>query len=84
MLAGFVHVPSAGAVPEGPVVPIVQPRAAETAALFVALLAQLYHHYARARVIQGILDNYRIHTGRQAAWARAQAGGRIERHFLPP
>lgn len=56
----------------------------KTAALFVALLAQLYHHYARARVIHVILDNYRIHTGLQAAWALAQAGGRIELHFLPP
>ena len=35
MLAGLVHVPSAGAVPDGPTVPIVQPRAAETAFLFV-------------------------------------------------
>jgi transposase len=52
--------------------------------LFVRLLAQLYHHYPKARVIHVILDNYRIHTGLQAAWALAQAGGRIQLHFLPP
>ena len=54
------------------------------AALFVALLAKLYHHYPKARVIHVILDNYRIHTGLQAAWALGQAGGRIQLHFLPP
>jgi transposase len=49
-----------------------------------SLLAKLYHHYARARVIHVILDNYRIPTGLQAAWALGQAGGRIQLHFLPP
>jgi transposase len=52
--------------------------------LFVRLLAQLYHHYSRARVIHVILDNYRIHTGLQAVWALAQAEGRIALHLLPP
>ncbi len=52
--------------------------------LFVTLLAKPYHHYPRARVIHVILDNYRIHTGLQAAWALAQAGGRLQLHFLPP
>jgi transposase len=52
--------------------------------LFVRLLAKLYHHYPKARVIHVILDNYRIHTGVQAAWALAQAEGRIQLHFLPP
>jgi transposase len=56
----------------------------KNAGLFVALLAKLYHHYARARVIHVILDNYRIHSGLQAAWALGQAGGRIQLHFLPP
>jgi transposase len=58
--------------------------AQKNAGLFVALLAKLYHHYPKARVIHVILDNYRIHTGLQAAWALAQAGGRIVLHFLPP
>lgn len=56
----------------------------KTGDLFVALLAKLYHAYPRARVIHVILDNYRIHTGKLAAWALAQAGGRIQLHFLPP
>jgi transposase len=52
--------------------------------LFVLLVAKLYHHYSRARMIHVILDNYRIHTGLQAAWALGQAGGRIQLHLLPP
>lgn len=58
--------------------------AQKNAWLFVQLLAKLHHAYPQARVIHVILDNYRIHTGLQAAWALAQAGGRIQLHFLPP
>lgn len=58
--------------------------AKKNAWLFVQLLAKLYHAYPKARVIHVILDNYRIHTGLQAAWALGQAGGRIQLHFLPP
>jgi transposase len=56
----------------------------KTGELFVRLLAALYHAYPKARVIHVILDNYSIHSGRFAAWALAQAGGRIVLHFLPP
>jgi transposase len=58
--------------------------AKKNAWLFVQLLAKLDHAYAQARVIHVLLDNYRIHTGLQAAWALRQAGGRIQLHFLPP
>lgn len=56
----------------------------KTGELFVQLLAALYHAYPQAKVIHVILDNYCIHSGRFAAWALAQAGGRIVLHFLPP
>lgn len=58
--------------------------ATKNAWLFVTLLAKLYHTYPKAQVIHVILDNYRIHTGLQAAWALRQAEGRIQLHFLPP
>jgi transposase len=58
--------------------------AKKTSELFVALLVKLYHAYAEAKVIQVLLDNYRIHTSRYTEWALGCAGGRIRLHFLPP
>jgi transposase len=56
----------------------------KTSALFIALLNQLLHTYAQARVIQVILDNYRIHDSRIVQAALRGWGGRIQLHFLPP
>jgi transposase len=52
--------------------------------LFVELLAKLYHHYAQAKLIHVILDNYCIHDSKLVAWALLQAEGRIKLHPLPP
>jgi transposase len=52
--------------------------------LFVNLLGKLYLHYAQAKAIHVILDNYSIHDSRLVAWALLEAGGRIKLHPLPP
>jgi transposase len=52
--------------------------------LFVELLGKLYLHYAKAKAIHVILDNYCIHDSKAVAWALLEAGGRIKLHFLPP
>ena len=52
--------------------------------LFVQLLGKLYHHYAKAKTIHVILDNYGIHDSQLVGWALLQAGGRIKLRFLPP
>jgi transposase len=52
--------------------------------LFVRLLGKLYLHYAQAKVIHVILDNYGIHDSMLVAWGLLEAGGRIQLHPLPP
>ena len=52
--------------------------------LFVRLLGRLYHHYAEARAIHVILDNYGIHDSKLVAWALLEARGRIRLVPLPP
>jgi transposase len=52
--------------------------------LFVQLLGKLYQHYAQARVIYVILDNYGIHDSKLVAWALLEARGRIKLVALPP
>jgi transposase len=52
--------------------------------LFVNLLAKLYWHYEKARLIHVILDNYGIHDSQLVAWALLEAKGRIKLHPLPP
>jgi transposase len=52
--------------------------------LFVNLLGKLYLHYAQAKVIHVILDNYSIHDSRLVSWGLLQAKGRIRLHPLPP
>jgi transposase len=52
--------------------------------LFVQLLGKLYHHYAHAKVIHVILDNYGIHDSKLVAWALLEAKGRIKLQPLPP
>jgi transposase len=52
--------------------------------LFVRLLGKVYLHYAKAKKIHVILDNYCIHDSKLVAWALLEAKGRIKLHFLPP
>jgi len=52
--------------------------------LFVQLLGKLYLHYAQAKRIHVVLDNYGIHDSKLVAWALLQAHGRIRLHPLPP
>jgi transposase len=53
--------------------------------LFLWLLRELVQHYADAKVIHVILDNYCIHKTKQVETALATpAGGRLRLHFLPP
>jgi transposase len=56
----------------------------KTSALFIALLNQLLHTYARAPVVHVVLDNYRIHDSKIVQAALRGWGGRIRLHFLPP
>lgn len=51
--------------------------------LFVAMLEKLDRHYATAKCIHVILDNYGIHSSRLASAALRRLP-RIKLHFLPP
>ena len=53
-------------------------------ALFLRLLAKLWQHYPRAKVIHVIVDNYKIHTSALVRWALRGTGGRMKLHLLPP
>jgi len=53
--------------------------------LFILLLWNLVKHYPDASTIHVILDNYAIHTTEQVeVCLRAEEGGRLRLHFLPP
>ena len=53
--------------------------------LFILLLWKLTQHYADAKKIHVILDNYSIHTTEQVKLSLGTVHGRrIELHFLPP
>lgn len=53
--------------------------------LFIQLLWQLVQHYANAKVIHVILDNYSIHSTQQVELSLAsEHGQRLRLHFLPP
>jgi transposase len=57
----------------------------KTSLLFLQLLWQLTQHYAGARVIHVVLDNYAIHSTRQVAISlETEHGQRLRLHFLPP
>lgn len=51
--------------------------------LFVQMLEKLTHHYAAAKRIHVIVDNYGIHSSSETRRALRQLG-RIQLHFLPP
>jgi transposase len=56
----------------------------KSARLFIDLLEALRRRHAAARRIHVVLDNYKIHKGRQAlAWLRDR-GAQFRLHFLPP
>lgn len=55
----------------------------KNSSLFVAMLRKLDEHYARARRIHVIADNYGIHKS-QEVWAALKEMPRIWLHFLPP
>jgi len=53
--------------------------------LFILLLWKLVQHYAKAKAIHVILDNYCIHSTAQVEVSLATAAGqRLHLHFLPP
>jgi transposase len=56
----------------------------KNSALFLLLLDRLQEHYAQARLIHVILDNYKIHSSRAVETYLAKPGCRIRLHFLPP
>jgi len=57
----------------------------KTSLLFLYLLWKLTQHYAQARVIHVVLDNYSIHSTRQVEVSlTTPEGRRLRLHFLPP
>lgn len=57
----------------------------KTSLLFLQLLWKLTQHYAQARVIHVVLDNYSIHSTQQVVISLAtEHGRRLRLHFLPP
>src|SRR4051812_16722442 len=57
----------------------------KTSLLFLQLLWELTQHYAGAKVIHVVLDNYSIHSTRQVAVSlETEQGRRLRLHFLPP
>lgn len=58
--------------------------AKKNSGLFIALLEKFLRRYADKRVVQMILDNFKIHKSKQVwAWMR-QRGTTIRLHFLSP
>jgi transposase len=57
----------------------------KTGALFIALVDHLLKcARLRGKTLHLVLDNYRIHTSKAVAAAKARWGDRIVLHFLPP
>jgi transposase len=57
----------------------------KTSLLFLQLLWELTQHYAQARVIHVVLDNYAIHSTQQVVVSlQTEPGRRLLLHFLPP
>lgn len=57
----------------------------KTSLLFILLLWKLVTHYAEAKVIHVILDNYSIHHTQQVKLSlETEQGQRLKLHFLPP
>ena len=53
--------------------------------LFICLLWELTQHFAHAKVIHVVLDNYSIHSTQEVELSlNTPQGQRIKLHFLPP
>jgi len=52
--------------------------------LFIQLLKRLLREYAGKKMIHVILDNFKIHSSKQAQAWLAESGQRLRLHFLPP
>jgi len=56
----------------------------KNSSLFIALVERLLEVYPDARVINIVLDNFKIHDSHQTRAFLAGLGGRVRLHFLPP